>query len=550
MAHICTFMDRIEVETDWETEQKYLVRTARAYWKDKQLDVYKEYEKGTYYGDERFFARHLMCGMCGYTVYFVGERTVTSGYYYYGNYKCIREEDWQPYGSTRIGGCYPENKTSESDIKAILEVYPEFKYVIKKIHPADLNNPLLMDLINTWKEHKEIEGLCELGLYRIALNSQLFKLTLPKRKAVIKFITQHHEELTKYTTLRDIQAIIKYKTDIKTYEKYKNSLMKCRKRTFDEWHYLVKKGYLQLEIKTQKERIEASSIQNYYDDYLEMCESVGHDLKDAYWHYPSDLHKQHDKVFKELEHVKETASKLKDEYLKLVMKPMTKYNAVVDGYEIFVADDIEIIKRQCDELYQCLIRNGYINKVLMQEEILAFIWKDDKPVATAEIFYDKKLGQFYADERGHTRGESCLPNEEVQKAFMKWYKTFKPIKAKVETKTHYYKGFYSCDSTKTSFKGHGDYHFEIGKTYQTEFDDEAIQKAGGRGCVASNKVFHFCNSVNEISNHYTPTCYCEIQPLGPVLECDGALLSNKIKILRYIPDSEINKLKQLEKGII
>ena len=32
MAHQATYIDRIEVETDWETERKFLVRTVKADW--------------------------------------------------------------------------------------------------------------------------------------------------------------------------------------------------------------------------------------------------------------------------------------------------------------------------------------------------------------------------------------------------------------------------------------------------------------------------------------------------------------------------------------
>ena len=250
----------------------------------------------------------------------------------------------------------------------------------------------------------------------------------------------------------------------------------------------------------------------------------------------------------ELKNVRETASKLKGEYLKAVVKPMLKYNANINGYDIFIPDDIETIQKQCDVLYQCLIRNGYVEKVLMQDEILAFIWKDGKPVATAEIFYNGKLGQFYGDERGHARGESCLPSEECQAAFNEWFKKFKPIKEKAPKRNiHYYKGFYHKLSD-TQFKGWNDFKFEIGKTYETKFSNDEINVLGGEKCNATDKVFHFCESITEISKHYNPTCYCEIEPLGAVVEHNGALLSNRIKILRFIPEEEVNQIIAKEKG--
>jgi len=538
MAHQCYYEDRIEIECDWETERQFLVRTVRADWYDrkksqlKQLDVYKEYETGTYYGNDRFFARNIVSTMMGYLVFYPGERIIQTGYWYGGNQIAANEpDDWQTYGTERIGGCYPENNSSDRDIENVLKVYPNFKYIINKINRAELNNPLLMDIINVYKEHPEVEGLCQLGLYRIALNKQLYKLSLVKRKQVIKFIMEHHEQMNKWTTLRSIQACIKYKSDLATYEKYQRNWQVI---TFEEYLHLNKKGV------PDYNRI------RLYADYLEMCKKVGHDLKDKYWHFPSDLDKAHAKVMEELKNVRETASKLKGEYLKAVVKPMLKYNANINGYDIFIPDDIETIQKQCDVLYQCLIRNGYVEKVLMQDEILAFIWKDGKPVATAEIFYNGKLGQFYGDERGHARGESCLPSEECQAAFNEWFKKFKPIKEKAPKRNiHYYKGFYHKLSD-TQFKGWNDFKFEIGKTYETKFSNDEINVLGGEKCNATDKVFHFCESITEISKHYNPTCYCEIEPLGAVVEHNGALLSNRIKIIRFIPEEEVKRIKQQE----
>ena len=549
MAHQATYYDRIEIEYDWETERQYLVRTVRADWFSKKerklysLDVYREYELGTYYEENRFFARNIVSTMMGYLVYYPNERIIQTGYWYGGTQTAPNHpDDWQTYGTERVGGLYPENKTSDTDIERVLEVYPDFKYVINKINRDDLNNILLMDILNVYKEHPEVEGLCKLGLYRIALNQQLYKLTMPKRKQVIKFIMEHHEEMDKHTTLRSIQAVIKYKSDLATYRKYQQIWWK---RTFEEYLYLIKKGYIQYEkvkdMDYEKETKDSINTRGLYDDYLGMCKRVGHNLKDPYWHFPSNLFKSHAKVMEELKEVEETASKLKGEYLKAVTKPMVKFNSQVNGYDIFIADDIEVIKKQCDALYQCLIRNGYINKVLMQEEILVFIWKDNKPVATAEIFYNGKLGQFYGDESGHRFGQDCTPPKEVQEAFNIWFSNFKPIKAIAPKRNiHYYKGFY--EKRNDVFIGFKDFRFKVGETYATDFSNDEINILGGEKVNATDKVFHFCESISEISKHYSPKVYCEVEPLGALVECNGALLSNRIKILRFIPEEEVQQI--------
>lgn len=69
-----------------------------------------------------------------------------------------------------------------------------------------------------------------------------------------------------------------------------------------------------------------------------------------------------------------------------------------------------------------------INKKL----ILVFIKKDNQPVATAELFYNKKVGQFYGNE---TNRENCKPNDEVKKVFYEWLENVKIPKPKKEALT-------------------------------------------------------------------------------------------------------------------
>ena len=42
MAHHCEYVDRIEIEYDYETETRYLVRVVNARYKGNNLDVMKE----------------------------------------------------------------------------------------------------------------------------------------------------------------------------------------------------------------------------------------------------------------------------------------------------------------------------------------------------------------------------------------------------------------------------------------------------------------------------------------------------------------------------
>ena len=118
---------------------------------------------------------------------------------------------------------------------------------------------------------------------------------------------------------------------------------------------------------------------------------------------------------------------------------------------------------------------------------------------------------------------------------------------------HYYKGFASKKDESTFFTMVGSMDglnqgstFKVGEVYETPFEDEEIYCKGGKGCVSTNKVFHFCNTISEISRHYSPKYYCEVKPLGAVVENNGALLSNKIEIVRALSDIEVQQILQQE----
>ena len=166
-----------------------------------------------------------------------------------------------------------------------------------------------------------------------------------------------------------------------------------------------------------------------------MAKRVGHDVEDEYWKYPNDLKKAHDKDMKEQKALDKAKNKVKELKLQAVVKDMLKFNENVDGYDIFIPDNYDVIKKQCDVLYQCLLRCGYDEKMIKQDIILVFIQKDGKPIATAEVKYDKKVGQFYADE--HNRG-NCLPSKDVEDAFNKWLADFKPKKKKISDDVDYW----------------------------------------------------------------------------------------------------------------
>lgn len=418
MAHHTENTERLEIENG------QLVRIVTAAYKDYYLDILKEYEDGTMY------SRNLeWSSMAGWLVSFPGERIR----YRYSSGSFVKElEDWYRLRcecSMWSGNRIPFSKES------IIKERPDLKYFFKKYQKQTSYKELLA-LVRQYKKYPNIESLIEKGLYKLALNTNLQKLSKPKLNQVISFI-KDNECFGNNTMLKDIQFCIKNQIkyvdlDLGKYAAGDKELFNYLRRKNIDYHY--------------------------YDDYISMCKRVGHNLDDPYWKFPNDLVKAHNRVMEEVKNVQMLNSKLKYDMLNEVLKDFYQYNAKINGFDVFVTADTDIIQKQCDVLYQCLIRNDYINKEIMQENILVFFWKDGNPVATAEVFYDGKIGQFYGDERDRSK---CEATPELKAALDIWLSKAVLKKRHISKKIKYYKGFY--DKKGNTFIGFKDFKFEIGK---------------------------------------------------------------------------------------
>lgn len=539
MGHHCDFTCRFEIEDN------DVVRITTAHWKNKQLDVYKEY-----LNQDKCVSRNIYYSQLGgYLVTFPGEKNNRSYYNYFGYKQEL--EDWYKDAKIELlaSGTYSQPLSHVKEI--LFMANSDLFYFCKKLDSSE-SYPVLFELVRMWRLHPECETLIQYGYYKLALNKNLYRLSKKKLKEVLKVLSEVKDRnpVYRHATLNDIQKYnLHFKDKISSFKEWydwyvlsNNSMKWGRFIEYEDWAYIERK------INNSKGLIQINK--NEYLDYLEMAKKVGHDIEDPYWRYPNDFRKMHNKVMEQIRMISASKLILQQEFLKEVCKGMVKYNKEVNGYKIFIPVEAIEWQKTCDVLYQCLIRNGYMKKVINQETIIVFIWKDNEPVATAEIDYKKNLQQFYGDERGHRDGLSCLPPDDVQEAFNIWLKDFKPkkIEFKYEDNIHYYKGFHSfengafhttvgCMDGKNSGSS-----FEIGKIYNTPFDDETILEAGGQGCVSTNKVFHFCSSITEISRHYSPSYYCEIKPLGAIVEHDGALLSNRIEIIRQLSPEEVSTI--------
>ena len=429
--------------------------------------------------------------------------------------------------------------TKTWSVEDILKLKPDLKY--SQIKESD-NVIMYLAMYN---ECKGIEILRKLGYSKLLDNKNCQKRLNNNDKTFMKFLykvaTEKKDTSNGYNFY--IEYYNKYGLDLTKWEKY--SFIKDFKACWLGYCNPYACYYNQVRVKLSDVNRAAEycwlkkETFRFYMDYLEMAKRVGHDIEDEYWRYPNDLRKAHAKLVTEEKNVKALNSQLKYDFLNEVLKDLKQYNGHFNGYDVFVTSDIKVIQQQCDTLYQCLIRNDYILQEIKQEKVLVFLWKDGVPSATAEVFYDGKVGQFYGDERDR---DKCQATPEQWKALNEWLAQVKLEKRKADKTIRYYKGFHKKLEDGKFYTSFGDTTFEIGKTYETPFDDSQILSLGGSRCRATDKVFHFCDSIQEIKKHYSPTCYCIIEALGPVLEHNGALLSNKIKIVREVTEDELKSM--------
>ena len=392
--HVCDYSDRLKIING------QLVRVVTATPKSKKLagkklDVYIEFESG------RCQCRNLYTSMCGYRVAFPDE--VTS---LYRNGCCdfVQKLDHFTEVQKLDAFTYYSRKITEEDIMLICGKYPEFKYVLQKWN-ATLAKSL--DALSIWKEHKDIEFMLSEGYESLALNHSFWRLSQKKRKEVVDFLRAHSE--CKNLSLADILVILKYKLSIDEFKAYQYFCMVYHKTRYDVYKYLEKIGMASYTGKV------------LYSDYIKLLKQTTHNAKDDYWKYPKDLQKKHDELRDEVQNLKAIKQakelKTKQEKYSKAVKKLLNLKLESDGYSVYIPETVEEINEHAKALHQCLVTADYISKVIQKQCLLVFIRKGDTPIATAQVFKDNSIGQFYADELDRS---NCLPTDEVRAVMDKW----------------------------------------------------------------------------------------------------------------------------------
>lgn len=402
------------VPEDWseriEIEDGKVWRVIKAWWRCYDIDCYKECEDGTY------MTRNLYQGMyVGYCVNFPGTEGWVGNTWDTREWKKVVEpENWAFCNKKNvIYSRHPE----AWDFANIEKVHPDFKYVEKKYTFRNLEE--VMDILKIWREHKEVELMLAAGFKNLAMSKRLYRMTKEHQKEIMRFCRDN--PTAKSLTLKEIRLcmqsedpanMVSYLILIPYWDRVKDYFSAI---TFKDFMYLQKKG------------LDIDENYRLLSDYKSMLYNSGHNINDDYWRYPGNLRKAHDKLLAERK-AKEEALRAKNWAEKSakcqkVLKKYLKYNTKnFEGYEILMTTDMHIWEKQAEELNQCIIRAGYFDRVADRKCLIVFIQQKGKPIATAEILPNKKLGQFYGNELDRS---NCKPSQEVQEVFNKWLKKVK-----------------------------------------------------------------------------------------------------------------------------
>ena len=416
MAHKADYSLRLTIEDN------NLVLIQYAEWKNHILDIvkYNFTENQCYirWGNVDYY------NLGGWLVQFPDEKVRLRYSYEKEIIKKCPYSKANKYEGLMYGKLLTTNEDYLRDI--ILQVHPEFKYLMKKI---DFNSPTftifkLLDAMRMWYEHpSEVEALASKGFYKLLMNKNLYKLSKPKKKAIIQALNHFNGHIEYDLKLIDIQD---YCNSGLSFEEWQDYRLWCG------W-YQSKKNRESIELYRYCKRKDITKAKYY--DMLSMASSQGHDIEDEYWKYPNDPHAMHDRLLQvkqELERIRKEQELEKEKIywkeLPVIQNKVLKHPVDLgNGYMLFMPTTYEEYNKAAELLHQCILAAGYYRKVAKGQSLLFMIWKDGNPSSTLELSYDNKLLQFYDNEINRA---NCKPTEYEQEAIKQFLTTFKPKKLK------------------------------------------------------------------------------------------------------------------------
>lgn len=411
-----TYLDRIVVSG------KHIYRIVKAVWPKTRshsagsTDVYRIRDDG------REWCKHLAFSC--YTGYMVHEAS-------------LDDDTWdEPAFNLKEFRLNKSDGITDEELAKILKVHPEFKWTLQKA--GYVSRASVMNLLVDWLRNPKVELLAGLKMYNLIGNKTYERMTLWNKKRVLKFIREN--EKAKYWPLNKIMFVLNGRGDENDYKEWNEVRDDNGKLVEYKWFCKYRN-----KLKNDKYGWIVHPLLNLYRDYLEMAKYVGHDIKDDYWKYPADIKKAHDKVMAEYNNVKEAERIANKKKLAKEERDKTKnYRKVVaemvgavatrSGLKAYIPMDYREIQRQAHELHQCLVSGGYYGLMASRKLMLVFIADaEGKPVATAEIMPNLKIGQFYADQHGQDI-ETMRPKDDAKAVLDEWMSKYSKMAGKVMKK--------------------------------------------------------------------------------------------------------------------
>lgn len=404
MIH-CIFEDRLQ------RIGRHIVRVVNASWCDNRrkgikggnMDVYRQYDDG------REECRGNLC------------------FTYMGGYLLEDPEHPAEWGKPLMDckalkePTYSSNKLFTNignwEIETVKEVHPGFRWMLDKIlaRRAGVQVAEVFENLKAWLLWPECERLYNGGYYKLALSRTFAQATYRKQCEIMQYLKTHPE--IQDPGFGEIIALMK--NGISQDDYYMMKHYKCGADLLKYLHAQLRKGTV------FKEDYSLEALHGVYQDYIRMVGSNGHDKEQDYWKYPSDLREAHDKVMREAANIE--AAMLKRRQMKYgeAVKKFIGKTVDVGNIRVFVPGNVDEIALQASVLHQCLVTADYIGKVINRKCLLVFLSFKGRPLATAELNRDGKVGQFYGDEAGRV-AEKMKPSKKAREALDAWLKKFKP----------------------------------------------------------------------------------------------------------------------------
>lgn len=314
-------------------------------------------------------------------------------------------EDGQRYGADSWAPGGPKNDVcgdllQETDVETIEAAHPEFLWCLRKAVAAGYDGAEIFALLRAFGEAPAVELLVAAGQKRLALSRRFRRLSRHLQRRVISWCQANGDY-----SLECALGCLKYG---------------CAPSEWNEWRHLQKVGFC---YDMFDYCVKRQVYVREYMEYFRAAESVGKNLSDPYWRFPSDFPARRRTVERIVANRKAAETKIKR---KALLAIAGRYSSGIFGkMHVYVPGTYAEFRRQAENLHQCLIDMDYPSQVVAGECVLVFMADDQgRPLATAELIPMGKgyeVGQFYGDESK----DDYLAGEDEKAALKAWAKANK-----------------------------------------------------------------------------------------------------------------------------